>query len=110
MSQSIFLALLKLYDANGEILSTFVSYSYIAIFYAINIGSATLLVAFAMGFRRYEAGIPLVGNCSVAISAHVRLLGDTNDSWLPMKWRVIDRDNAGDIGHCSFGSLDITEP
>lgn len=113
MSQSLFLAMVDVYDANGEpiLSSPAVGYSCIAIFCAVIVGSAALLVAFAMGFKRYEAGIPLVGSCSAAISAAChRMPGDIDSSWRPVKWGVVDGDNEGDIGHCSFSSFDVTEP
>jgi hypothetical protein len=115
MSQSLFLALVDVIDDTGELddgnsIST-VGYSCIAIFFAIIVGVIAVTAGVANGFRRYNAGIPLVGSCSAAISAAChRPSDDPSASLLPLKWGCADADTGNDIGHCSLSSFDVTSP
>ena len=115
MSQSLFLALVTVFDDTGfeddsSSIST-VGYSCIAILFAIIVGGIAVLAGIINGFRRYDSGIPLVGSCSAAISAAChRPEEDTTASLLPVKWGVVEVDPQTDIGHCSFSSQDVTVP
>ncbi|KAH6661871.1 hypothetical protein B0J14DRAFT_687753 [Halenospora varia] len=113
MSQSLFLAFVTVRDADGNIDSNTslskVGYSCIAIFCSIIIAGFALLVAFLIGFCRYPAGMPLVGNCSAVISAACHAVPqDTNASLKPLKWGAVDGGTG--VGHCCFSSLEVREP
>jgi len=116
MSQSLFLALVTVYDDtgtmdSGDSIST-VGYSCIAIFCALILGSVAVLGGILNGFRRYDDGIPLVGSCSAAISAacHKQSV-DTMAYVKPVMWGVVDDDDGGsEIGHCCFSSYGVGKP
>jgi hypothetical protein len=114
MSQSLFLALVTVYDEAGELdegnsIST-VGYSCIAIFCALILGSLAVLGGIANGFRKYDDGIPLVGSCSAAISAACHRLSEDSMAHLkPVKWGVVEG-NRGRVGHCSFSSFEVERP
>lgn len=119
VSQSIFLARVTVIDETGvedpDLSVSTCGYSNIAIIFLIIFASITVLLGLASGFRRYEAGMPLVGSCSAAISAACHPPeGDTNASGKPLMWGCVDRREAGDgdevIGHCSFTSLEVHRP
>jgi len=119
MSQSLFLALVNVYDDTGTIntdssIST-VGYSCIAIFCALILGGAAVLGGLLNGFRRYDDGIPLVGSCSAAISAAChRPSVDAMAYARPVMWGVMDADadngGGGEVGHCCFSSLEVGKP
>jgi hypothetical protein len=116
MSQSLFLALVTVYDHNGEqdqsaSIST-VGYSCIAIFCALILGSIAVLGGIANGFRRYDDGIPLVGSCSAAISAAChRPMEDSTAYLKAVMWGVVkDNQNGDQIGHCSISSFEVEKP
>lgn len=115
MSQSLFLALVDVINDTGELddsnsIST-VGYSCIAIFFSIMVGVVAVTGGVLNGFRRYNAGIPLVGSCSAAISAAChRPSDDSSASLLPLQWGCVDADKGGDIQHCSLSSFEITAP
>ena len=73
VSQSIFLANIDVYYANG-VLSPDASYSTcgyspIAMVFVIIFGFLMILFGLTLGFRTYKPGIPLAGSCSKKISA-----------------------------------------
>jgi hypothetical protein len=119
MSQSLFLALVTVYDDTGIMdpyssIST-VGYSCIAIFCALILGSVAVLGGLVNGFRRYDGGIPLVGSCSAAISAAChRPSVDTMAYVRPVVWGVIDMDEnecrGSEVGHCCFSSFEVGKP
>ena len=115
MSQSLFLALVDVIDDAGQLnesdsIST-VGYSCIAIFFAVLVGAIAVTVGLLNGFRRYNAGIPLVGSCSAAISAAChRPSDDTSASLLPLRWGCVDADSGRDVGHCCLSSFEVTAP
>ena len=115
MSQSMFLALVDIVDDTGSLndrisIST-VGYSCIAIFFAILVGIVAVTAGVLNGFRRFDAGIPLVGSCSAAISAAChRPSDDSSASLLPLKWGCVDADSGNNIGHCTLTSFEVTAP
>ncbi|RDW85190.1 hypothetical protein BP6252_02780 [Coleophoma cylindrospora] len=117
MSQSLFLALVNVYDDMGvqdpdSSLST-VGYSCIAILFAIVVGSVAVVAGIANGFRTFKPGIPLVGSCSAAISAAChRPMEDSSASMLPIQWGVVDANDPRnvEVHHCCFTSFDIQRP
>lgn len=114
VSQSIFLVHITMYAAdgtehvNGSIMT--LGYSCIAIFFVIIVGSTLLVAGVAMGFRRYEAGMPLASSCSAAISAACHPpVDDVDAAVLPLMWGVVEEDMDG-VGHCSFTSREVVPP
>ena len=121
VSQSIFLAKVNVYDANGNILPhasvMTCGYSCIAMLFVIILAVLCIIGGNANGFRRYKPGMPLAGSCSAAISAACHPPeGDENASTRPLMWGVVDGgvggggdgdDNYG-VGHCSFSSLAVS--
>lgn len=65
MSQSVFLALVNVYDDvgeyNKELSVDTVGFSRIATLICLIVGSIAILGGFINGFRKYPAGIPVVG-------------------------------------------------
>lgn len=115
MSQSLFLALVTVYDDTGiesdDLSISAVGYSCIAILFAIIVASVAILGGIVNGFRRYNPDIPLVGSCSAAISAAChRLPEDSSASLLPLMWGVVNSDANDRISHCTFSSLKVTRP
>ena len=93
MSQALFLTLVDVLDARGQKTSTGqqgLSYSraYWIAFLAVQIGMFAALVC--LGRRRYPAGIPLVGCCSLAISAACHPPARTQDAaFSELKYGVV---------------------
>lgn len=68
------------------------------------------MVGILIGFQKYDSGIPIVGNCSAAISAAChRPHDDTSAFLLPLQWGVVG-DTVGGVGHCCLTSFDVTPP
>ena len=115
MSQSLFLAYVDVFDGKGrrdssDSIST-IGYSCIAIFFSVVLGSLAVIAGILNGFRRYDAGIPLVGSCSAAISAACHQPKDDHTaSVLPVKWGVVESGFGTGHGHCCLTSLEVTPP
>lgn len=64
-----------------------------------------LLVALEMGFRQLASAIPVVGTCSVAISAACYPPEDGTDAaQRPVQWGAVQDGDAEEVGHASFSS------
>lgn len=115
MSQSLFLAYVDIFDEHGKrdrwgSIST-VGYSCIAILFSVVVGSIAVIAGILNGFRRYDAGIPLVGSCSAAISAACHQPKyDHTASVLPVKWGAVESGFGVGHGHCCLTSLEVTPP
>lgn len=113
VSQSIFLARVRVLDHEGEevqdaSIST-CGYSCIAIITVIILGSIMVLLGILNGFRRYKAGMPLIGSCSAAISAACHAMRkDSDAALLPVMWGAVE--SQGKVGHCCFSSFDVSPP
>ena len=113
VSQSIFLARIEIFDVDGvkqtkNTIST-CGYSLIAIITIIAVGSIVMLGGIVNGFRVYDAGMPLVGSCSAAISAACHPKQQDEDmSVLPVKWGA--EKTVELVGHCSFSSFEVDMP
>jgi hypothetical protein len=85
-------------------------YSPIAILLVLIFALLMAAVAILLGFKRFKSGMPMVGSCSVAISAachpvpggEKRVATDE-----PLTWGVMGM-NVGGVGHCGF-SNDLLE-
>ena len=113
LSQSVFLARVDTFDANGNVdtANTFssVGYSPIAIVTVLVLGSCMVIVAYSAGFRRYKPGLPLAGPCSAAISATChRPVDDVDAANLLVRWGVVRTESL--LGHCCFTSHKISFP
>ena len=115
VSQSLFLARVTAFtsggveDAKGSI-ST-IGYSCIAIITVIILGAVVIVIGIMNGFRRYRAGMPLVGSCSAAISAAChRPDGDVDAATKRVMWGPVgEEDEHGSRHHC-FTSWEIETP
>ena len=111
----MFLAYVNVFDEYGKLdgsesIST-IGYSCIAIFFSVVAGSIAVIAGILNGFRRYDAGIPLVGSCSAAISAACHQpKDDLTASVLPVKWGVVEPGFGVGHGHCCLTSLEVRPP
>ncbi|KAF2102351.1 hypothetical protein NA57DRAFT_51929 [Rhizodiscina lignyota] len=65
-------------------------FSLIAIFFAMILGCVFLVALVALGFRRYPSGLPIVGSCSIAISAACHPPSDDiKPACFPLKWGAV---------------------
>ena len=86
-------------------------YSCIVIICTIILGVVTIVVGIVFGFRRYEAGIPLVGSCSAAIAAACHPSDAEPEDLVeqPLQWGVVATSEDG-IAHCALSSQWVTAP
>ena len=113
VSQSIFLARVTVLDHEGaKVQDASIStcgYSPIAIITVIILGSIMVLLGILNGFRRYKAGMPLIGSCSAAISAACHAMKkDPDAALLRVMWGAVETQGA--VGHCCFSSFDVSPP
>lgn len=87
---------IDLYDINGSLLSvdengstSAVGYLPLAIVLAIVLGAILMLVLVGMSFRKLNPGIPLVGSCSLAISAACGNTRESNVETKPLQYGVL---------------------
>jgi len=113
ISQSVFLAVVAEYTSTGELDSPVAiascGYSPIAMIITIALGVLLVLATIALGQRKYDGSIPLVGSCSLAISAAChRPEWDTDAAVRPVLWGVIPKSGSisegSEVGHCAFTS------
>lgn len=110
LSQSIFLAAVAEYDANGALFRPAAiascAFSPLAMLVVLVIGLLLLIGCLVIGRLKYDASMPLVGSCSIAISAACHQPDwDVNASLKPVQWGIIPgSDEETGIGHCSFSS------
>ena len=119
VSQSIFFARIVVLDPlNNQIPNiskASCAYSPIAMIFVIIFGTVVLAVGIAIGFRRYKAGMPLVGSCSAAISPACHgPKEDVGAARKPLMWGVVAQADVEDgdkgAGRCSFTSFDVDPP
>lgn len=113
LSQSLFLVAIDVYDENGNfdpsqsILSC--GFSCIALIFLVGIGSLVLIAGVGLGLRRFEAGMPLAGSCSAALSAACHPPPDEAEVALaPVKWGVTSIEDG--IGHCALTGRYVSPP
>ena len=114
VSQSIFLVCIKKFDPNHELIvgDTIVAngYSTYAMVVALAVGTVMIISLIINGLRKLEPGIPLVGSCSLAISAAChRPRDDCDASLLPLRWGCTSHQTTNGSGHCCFTSLNVEE-
>ena len=113
VSQGLFLARVSVFTTDGvEDTATSISsigYSNIAIITVIALGTVVVVLGILNGFRKYPAGIRLVGSCSAAISAAChRPERDTDAAEKPLMWGAVETERS--IGHCCFKSFEVEKP
>jgi hypothetical protein len=113
LSQSLFLVSIDVYDLAGSfdpsqsILTC--GFSCIALIFLIGIGWFVFIVGVGSGLRRYEAGMPLAGSCSAALSAACHAPQDEPDvALVPVQWGVTSIANS--VGHCALSGRYVSPP
>jgi len=89
---------------------TSLGYSPRAIITVIVFGSLALLSLIAVSFIKYRPGIPLVGSCSIAISATCH--GQKNGKEAAVEkvgWGVLSVGTDG-VGHCGLSKDELSAP
>ncbi|KAF2716324.1 hypothetical protein K431DRAFT_257778 [Polychaeton citri CBS 116435] len=111
VSQSIFLARIDVYSDGQAVDDSEISqtgFSNAAILCTIVLGIAMLLVAVGMSFRKFRSEMPVVGSCSVAISAAChRPKADADAAYLPVKWGEVVIEDSDEVGHCCITSQEV---
>ena len=117
VSQSLFLANVKVVDRNGTILEddgvTTCGYSPMAIIFTLVVASLLLISGIGLGFKRLNSDMPVAASCSAAIASACHTLpSDTADSTKPVQWGVVGVGWEGPdvVGHCCFSSEKVTAP
>jgi hypothetical protein len=116
-SQSIFLARIDVFDehaehggngGSGEI-ENWLGFSCWPLFFAVLLALAVTLFVFVVGYQRLEDQMPIVGSCSLAISAACHPpAGDDGAALLPVNWgRIATERDAGKQDLYSFTSHDV---
>lgn len=112
ISQSIFLACVTVYSSDTENVDeslSAVGFSPAPIMTVLVLGSAMLITAIGMGFRKLEGCTPVAASCSVALAAAAhRVDDDTDAAFVPVMWGEAASTKDADVGHCGFTSLAIT--
>lgn len=125
VSQAIFLVAIDFYDYDGKFGSYDVNdiayfdfktcgYSPIAIITVFVMGGLMIIAIVAFGYVRYNGGMTLAGNCSMAISAACHLdKGIDRDGEVTamekLQWGVVSVSEDG-VGHCSFSAKEVGTP
>jgi len=115
VSQSVFMLAINsgvlLYGDDGIDGNTITSnytcgYSPIAILLVLIFALLMATVAILLGFKRFKSGMPMVGSCSVAISAACHPVPGVEKRVVtdePLTWGVM-RVNVEGVAHCGFSS------
>ncbi|KAL2067586.1 hypothetical protein VTL71DRAFT_2011 [Oculimacula yallundae] len=113
LSESLFLVAIDVYDEHGvlDVAQSLLTcgWSCIALIFLVGIGWLVLIIGLGMGLRRYNAGMPLAGSCSAALSAACHAVADEHDvSLVHVQWGVVNTSQG--IGHCALSGRDISPP
>ncbi|KAE8395465.1 hypothetical protein BDV23DRAFT_194168 [Aspergillus alliaceus] len=126
ISQSIFLINVKIYQPNNELLTrpnthfpnasdsgviTACGYSPLAIISAIALGVVMFAVLTTVSSFRLKSDIPVVGSCSIAISAacHPPEV-DADVAGKPLSWGAVRYQEGDQPGHCCLTSQTVERP
>ncbi|KAE8155330.1 hypothetical protein BDV25DRAFT_135078 [Aspergillus avenaceus] len=131
VSQSLFYVLIKTYTLGataeqGQIHLSLCAWSPVAVIFALALSAAMVIVILGLALRPMKSQMPVVGNCSAAISAACHPpLDDVDASTQPLMWGEVS-DTLGDIGletdafgrrtdlkgyaHCTFTSREVVTP
>ncbi|KAJ5887395.1 hypothetical protein N7495_007436 [Penicillium taxi] len=126
ISQSIFLINITIYQPNTEVLTkptdnfpgvrntgmiTACGYSPLAIACALGVALILLFALLVLSSRKLKPGMPLVGSCSLGISAacHPPIL-DESAAIKPLLWGAVAHEKNGKPGHCCLTSFEVERP
>jgi hypothetical protein len=126
VSQSIFLASVDTWDANGrpnweESVAT-CGFSPLAMIFTMILMAIMAAFAFYVGNKRLYAGMPIVGSCSGGIAAACHPPDSGNEDSGRLMWGEVPQGLLGDgnngescdenerVGHCSFSSDRVDVP
>ena len=86
-------------------------WSAIAVIIALMITTVVFLIGIIFGSRRYAAGPPHVGSCSLAIAAACHREQDEDEDMVlwPLQWGVTSRGSDG-VCHCTFSARRVWKP
>ena len=112
ISQSVFFVGVDIYKGAEFQQSNYrLGYSVQPIILDIVLGIIMLLVLVGMGFRTLQGKIPLANSNSLAISAAChRPEDDKNAAIKPVMWGEVYTGSYGEVGHCTFTSMEVTAP
>ncbi|KAE8321014.1 hypothetical protein BDV39DRAFT_197984 [Aspergillus sergii] len=126
ISQSIFLINLKIYQPNNELLTrpnthfpsasdsgviTACGYSPLAIITAIAVAILMFAVLTTVSTFKLKPDIPVVGSCSVAISAACHPPEEDSDvAGKPLSWGAVRHQEGDRPGHCCLTSQTVEKP
>ena len=115
VSQSIFVVRINSYNPYGQLDEgagiSGNGYSAYAMVIVLAVGSIMALALLLNGLRTLDPGVPLVGSCSLAISAACHgPHGDHDASLLPLQWGAVSHESESGPGHCCFTSFDVEKP
>jgi hypothetical protein len=112
LSRSLFLVKIDVYDYRGvrapdrDISAR--GYSALAIVLVMGMLLVMLVVVGLIGMQRLPTGIPVVGNCSWAISSACHDIAGERDAALkPLRWVVLDPGTVDKPRHCSITSREV---
>ena len=126
LSQSIFLINIKIYQPNTEVLTeptahfpgvsntgmtTACGYSPLAIACALGVALVLFIALAVMSSRKLKPGMPVVGSCSLAISAACHPpKEDESAAVQPLLWGAVVHEENGRPGHCCLTSFEVERP
>ncbi|KAE8358689.1 hypothetical protein BDV27DRAFT_169261 [Aspergillus caelatus] len=126
ISQSIFLINLKIYQPNNELLTrpnthfpsasdsgviTACGYSPLAIITALAVAILMFAVLTTVSTFKLKPDIPVVGSCSVAISAACHPPEEDSDAaGKPLSWGAVRHQEGDRPGHCCLTSQAVEKP
>jgi hypothetical protein len=115
-SQSIFLAVISTYNPDGVLASAIAvvtcGFSPVAMVFCIVAGGVlVVIVVVGMGYFRFDSTMPVVGSCSVAISAACHAADGDQASQDLLQWREVDTNwDEKEVGHCAFTNELVWRP
>ncbi|CAI7678266.1 unnamed protein product [Penicillium pancosmium] len=127
-SLAIFFTLfdLRIYQPNTEIvmkpsahfpgvsdtgMTTACGYSPLAISCALGVAVFLFIVLIDLSSRKVKPGMPVVGSCSLAISAACHPpKSDESPSIKPLLWGAVEHESNGKPGHCCLTSFEVEKP
>jgi len=113
VSQSIFLAVVAVYDQAGDLRNATqiasCGFSPLPMICVLVIGVLLVLGTYLVGRGKYDPSMPLAGSCSAAISAAChRPEWDSDAAVNPVQWGAVPGFGADlGVGHCCFTSGDV---
>ena len=123
ISQSLFLAIIKVVDIHGETEEqsgvTTCGYSPAAIIFTLIIACLLLITVVAFGTRKLDPDMPPGSSCSFGIATACHSQGgnenDGEEATLPLQWGEVpledsDGNSDGAVGHCCFSSGPVSAP